>query len=836
MAQDVCDEETNLESESLVEDTTTHIDKVDNDDDDDEVVVTDVDVTESDPNITLDELTVRKILSNKGNESSIHDVTKPGASNYFAEDEINLDGCPWEVECTKEFQKSFAKLDHPIKVNAIRKISQLARGEWRFKAHKTVKTQNLHLYAMTLTTKQKIIWQLAVTYSATQTNRYRKENNDTKTVVFSQIIRIWSIVDGSSKRMAECIKIIKNAVKRGQSIDNSSVHKNLKVLSPGCMDVMHETTPALFYTIGTGKITEDCITVHPPAAHEYTPLHLIEMDNSVLHAILNSKYDREQLVIKVSPEEYEIINMDSNEHILLLGRSGTGKTTCCLYRMWNQFYNYWKDRSFLSACTADEGFQGGACSSSCLEESSSLQVLKPMYLQQVFITKSKILCSRFKSAFYGILHGKRELDNHGHCQYEKLTGPNQIQGIHPYAFPLFLTSHRWLLLLDSSLEGTKFFEYSWDGSLTTDIVQMENIEGSSDDIVLLDADREDDMPQHEATKQWRKVDSEFFVGSIWPKLCKTKTKEQIKSIDPILVWMEIYSFIKGSLIALRSEGGFLLESEYCQLGKKMAPNFKTNREIIYICFEEYEKIKKRLGYFDDNDLIHNLYHRLLETQRNRPIIHQLYVDEVQDFTQAELALLLHCCHLPCGLFLTGDTAQSIMRSVSFRFCDLKSIFHEFWHHFGSEKKIKIPQLYTLTQNFRSHSGILQLAASVIDLLMKFFKSSLDELPADQGMFPGPKPVLLLSCSFALILSRETSAIEFGTKQAIIVRSEEAKQNLPDQLKVGIVLTVFEAKGLEFDDVLLYNFFSDSNVSSMNDQLLCANYSWPACYKFVKYMC
>lgn len=27
--------------------------------------------------------------------------------------------------------------------------------------------------------------------------------------------------------------------------------------------------------------------------------------------------------------------------ILLLGRSGTGKTTCCLYRLWNQFQAYW---------------------------------------------------------------------------------------------------------------------------------------------------------------------------------------------------------------------------------------------------------------------------------------------------------------------------------------------------------------------------------------------------------------------------------------------------------------------------------------------------------------
>ena len=47
---------------------------------------------------------------------------------------------------------------------------------------------------------------------------------------------------------------------------------------------------------------------------------------------------------------------------------------------------------------------------------------------------------------------------------------------------------------------------------------------------------------------------------------------------------------------------------------------------------------------------------------------------------------------------------------------------------------------------------------------------------------------------------------------IIVQTNEAKKRIPEALKAGIVLTVFEAKGLEFDDVLLYDFFKDSPVS------------------------
>ena len=54
---------------------------------------------------------------------------------------------------------------------------------------------------------------------------------------------------------------------------------------------------------------------------------------------------------------------------------------------------------------------------------------------------------------------------------------------------------------------------------------------------------------------------------------------------------------------------------------------------------------------------------------------QVFVDETQDFTQAELTVLIRLAHNPNDMFLTGDTAQSIMRGVSFRFSDLKTLFH-----------------------------------------------------------------------------------------------------------------------------------------------------------------
>ena len=50
----------------------------------------------------------------------------------------------------------------------------------------------------------------------------------------------------------------------------------------------------------------------------------------------------------------------------------------------------------------------------------------------------------------------------------------------------------------------------------------------------------------------------------------------------------------------------------------------------------------------------------------------LYVDEVQDFTQCEVLLLIKSCKPTSRLFLTGDTAQTVMHDVSFRFKDMKT--------------------------------------------------------------------------------------------------------------------------------------------------------------------
>lgn len=62
------------------------------------------------------------------------------------------------------------------------------------------------------------------------------------------------------------------------------------------------------------------------------------------------------------------------------------------------------------------------------------------------------------------------------------------------------------------------------------------------------------------------------------------------------------------------------------------------------------------------------------------VFHELYVDETQDFTQAELSLLMRCCQNPNAMFLTGTVPQAtyngqckylkVVMEVQFQKCKL----------------------------------------------------------------------------------------------------------------------------------------------------------------------
>lgn len=138
-----------------------------------------------------------------------------------------------------------------------------------------------------------------------------------------------------------------------------------------------------------------------------------------------------------------------------------------------------------------------------------------------------------------------------------------------------------------------------------------------------------------------------------------------------------------------------------------------------------------------------------------------------------------------------------------------------------KQNILKPKLFELNINYRSHNGILRLAASIVELIQRFFPNSIDKLSPERSEVDGPKPIIVDGFQegyFNIFMNNKPdepkeikrSFVEFGADQVIIVRDDKVKSRVEELIGKGaMVMTVLGAKGMEFNDVLLYNFFTDS---------------------------
>uniref|UniRef100_K1PIT9 Lupus brain antigen 1-like protein n=1 Tax=Magallana gigas TaxID=29159 RepID=K1PIT9_MAGGI len=803
----------------------------------------------------------------------VEEPQEPGEEQEVENEEFEIDpqvfdNLEWEVECTADVWKTLRdkKVLPELKQRIIRKIQLLAKGEWTTHLCKELKNvpPTLKLYEVKLSKASRIIWELAIAFSprlsedAEQRLQYAEDEADQPVRggrIYSEIIRVWDIVFDHDKIFKYVQRIIKSHSRGEECI----IQKKLKGVKQDQFKAGNvKRFPMVFaesdFDVDVNALKEyqeSLQRYYPPASSNETEYHILKFynfDSNLVSHVLQNLEVKVDFPFRVTDLEHAIINLKSKAPILLLGRSGTGKTTCCLYRLWSQFVSYWTgavaaDSKLLPRCqifqqdddVVDEENEDS-------EEDTSEEEAAPAeaaeneeeeeegqwydHLHQVFITKNVVLCSEVQKNFKELSHACDVARNFVSQEEQPL--PYRIQDLGDNQFPIFITSKKLLLMLDASLKGPCFFERNEDGSLKVEVQGWAESDGAFSFLPMLeegsdDEDEEDEDDQYQdaddsedddndqgtQNRPRKKVDPrrevtyEVFAEEVWPRI----SKKWSTRYHPSLIWMEIMSFIRGSFEALSKPSGYLSKEEYLDLGRKRAPNFSGEREQIYDIFKKYDHFKRQKFLFDETDLVQNVFNRLKKEKEMKWIIHQIYVDETQDFTQAELCLLLRVCHSPNEMFLTGDTAQSIMRGIAFRFNDLRSLFFyakKSMHAIGKSSGVKVPKkVHQLTHNYRSHAGILSLASSILDLMVEFFPESFDRLKKDQGL------------DLAVLLrgnKRKTSHIEFGAHQAILVVNEAARDNIPEELNLGLILTIYEAKGLEFDDILLYNFFKDSQAT------------------------
>ena len=201
----------------------------------------------------------------------------------------------------------------------------------------------------------------------------------------------------------------------------------------------------------------------------------------------------------------------------------------------------------------------------------------------------------------------------------------------------------------------------------------------------------------------KRIDYQHFKSFLAGKECE---------LDPLNVWTQIRSFIKGSIEAVMRQRP-LTREEYLDnsvIGARRCRLPPDQRELAYTAYEKYDKYCKGRDLWDDCDRLSLLIRALQRDRATKESVtrRRIYVDEIQDYTQAEIALFFLICDSG-GLFFAGDPAQSVVEGVEFRFEEVRSVA---WHLYNGDEKYIPSKPYKVTRNFRSHAGILNVAAEV----------------------------------------------------------------------------------------------------------------------------
>jgi hypothetical protein len=290
-----------------------------------------------------------------------------------------------------------------------------------------------------------------------------------------------------------------------------------------------------------------------------------------------------------------------------------------------------------------------------------------------------------------------------------------------------------------------------------------------------------------------------------------------KGVDALIAWTIIRSFLKGSIEALQnsssaneffvSKEDFLSEKNF---GKKRCRLATEQRKVVYEIFLTYKEKLAEINAWDNCDRIVALIQRLQAAKRSHPNIFEgleswckwskIYVDEVQDYTQSEILLFFYLSG-PGNLFLAGDPAQNVTKGVEFRFDDIRSV----GYHIAGENRRLIPQKPKIVNvNFRSHAGILNAAASILSQMFAYFPDSAKQLGRDDGLFKGPRPGILHKIkpeTMAELLNQRLS----GT---VVLTHDECTERVIKNLEgYELVYGIRKAKGLEFKNVIIVDFFS-----------------------------
>ena len=267
-----------------------------------------------------------------------------------------------------------------------------------------------------------------------------------------------------------------------------------------------------------------------------------------------------------------------------------------------------------------------------------------------------------------------------------------------------------------------------------------------------------------------------------------RVRQAYKGVDAHQAFEEI----RGVLAA--QAGGVLTRETYRALGQRQSIFPQEERDRLYDLFEKYRAWLAEAKLFDASLLAHEW--RALAGPRYTFAV----IDEVQDLTAAQLALVLKTLQQTDQFVLCGDSNQ-IVHPNFFAWSRVKSLF---W---SDPELAARQQLQVLATNFRNGSEVTRVANALLKVKHRRFGSIDREsnfLVRTAGELAGQAALL----ADTEAVKRELDAkIRQSTQFAVLVMREEDKAEARRHFSTPLVFSVQEAKGVEYENIVLYRCVS-----------------------------
>jgi hypothetical protein len=274
----------------------------------------------------------------------------------------------------------------------------------------------------------------------------------------------------------------------------------------------------------------------------------------------------------------------------------------------------------------------------------------------------------------------------------------------------------------------------------------------------------------------------------------TRIPKQQRVSDAHRLYEEFRGVLTGSII----DKPWLTREEYLGLGVRQSIFLADEREVVYLLFEKYLAFLKENGFYDPNILAHGY---LLHVKQSYDFV---VVDEVQDITNIQLQLILRSLKRPDDFILCGDSNQ-IVHPNFFSWSGLKTMFY----HADAVESGKMTRI--LQSNFRNSVSVTELANKLLRVKHKRF-----------GSIDRESNYLMNSVSDRsgeIVFVRDTDKAKRelsqktrrSTKFAVLVMRDEDKALVRQFFDTPLLFSIQEAKGLEYENVVLVNFISSERA-------------------------